>query len=168
MVFYVNHAPRLDVQAPTFAPKPNTVLHGITTPFNLIAHDIDPIDETRTVDRVGGPQSPPAPVLVKTVDLIQDQGGGVIVTQRVCEEYEAQNLNILPNSTFVNGPITVRVELSDGRRLASERFGRRTVVTNIPMTFSVTAPGGTSTGVNQNSSQSTQRPGSPQEVNGRQ
>lgn len=169
MVFYVNHAPRLDVNAAGFFPKPNvSVIHGVNQTFTLLAHDIDPIDETRTVDRVGGPQSPPAPVLVKTVDLIQDQGGGVIVTQRVCEEFEAQNPNFTPLSTFINGPMTVRVELSDGRKLASERFGRRTVVTDIPVTYSVTAPGGTSTGVNQNSSQSTQRPGSPQDVNGRQ
>jgi hypothetical protein len=117
---------------------------------------------------VGGPQSPPAPVLVKTVDLIQDQGAGGVVTQRVCDEFEGQNPNFTPLSTFINGPMTVRVELSDGRKLASERFGRRTITVNIPVTYSVTAPGGTSTGVNQNSSQSTQRPGSPQDVNGRQ
>lgn len=168
MVFYVNHAPVLDVTAGTFFPKPGSIIHGVSTQFVLNAHDIDPIDETRTVDRVGGPQSPPAPVLVKTVDLIQDQGAGGIVTQRVCDELETQNVIFVPSSSFQNGPMTVRVELSDGRRLASERFGRRTVTVNIPVTYSVTAPGGNSTGVNQNSSQSTQRPGSPQEVNGRQ
>jgi hypothetical protein len=116
------------------------------------------------VDRVGGPQNPPAPVLVKTVDLIQDQGGGVVVTQNVCTEFEGQNPNFTPISTFVNGPMTVRVQLSDGRVNQSERFGRRTVTVNIPVTYSVTTPAdGTGT-----SSQSTQRPGSPQAADARQ
>lgn len=168
LTFYVNHAPRVDITAATFFPKPGAVISGVNQNFTLICHDIDPIDETRTVDRVGGPQNPPAPVLVKTVDLIQDQGGGVIVTQNVCTEFEGQNPNFTPNSTFQNGPMTVRVQLSDGRVNQSERFGRRTVTVNIPVTYSVVAPGGPASGNNQSSSQSTQRPGSPQAANGRQ
>jgi len=165
MTFYVNHAPRVDLTAAAFFPKPGATITGVNQTFNLICHDIDPIDETRTVDRVGGPQSPPAPVLVKTVDLIQDQGGGVIMTQNVCTEFEGQNPNFTPSSSFVNGPLTVRVQLSDGRANQSERYGRRTVTVNIPVTYSATAPGGAGLG---NESQSTQRPGSPQAADGRQ
>lgn len=164
MTFYVNHAPRVDLTATAFFPKPGATITGVNQSFNLICHDIDPIDETRTVDRVGGPQNPPAPVLVKTVDLIQDQGGGIVVTQNVCTEFEGQNPNFTPSSSFVNGPMTVRVQLSDGRVNQSERFGRRTVVVNIPVTYSVTAPAdGTGT-----TTQLTQRPGSPQAADGRQ
>lgn len=164
MTFYVNHAPRVDLTATAFFPKPGATLTGVNQSFNLICHDIDPIDETRTVTAVGGPQNPPAPVLVKTVDLIQDQGGGIVVTQNVCTEFEGQNPNFTPSSSFVNGPMTVRVQLSDGRVNQSERFGRRTVVVNIPVTYSVTAPAdGTGT-----TTQLTQRPGSPQAADGRQ
>lgn len=164
MTFYVNHAPRVDLTATAFFPKPGATITGVNQSFNLICHDIDPIDETRTVTAVGGPQNPPAPVLVKTVDLIQDQGGGIVVTQNVCTEFEGQNPNFTPSSSFVNGPMTVRVQLSDGRVNQSERFGRRTVVVNIPVTYSVTAPAdGTGT-----TTQLTQRPGSPQAADGRQ
>ena len=167
MVFYVNHAPTVDSAAATFSPKPRTVIHGVNQSFNLICSDIDPIDETKTVEKVGGPQSSTAPVLVKTVDLIQDQGG-TIVTQNVCQDFEGLNPNFTPNNTFVDGPMTVRVQLADGRPFQSERYGRRVVTVNIPVTYSVAAPQGTPDGINQSSSQSTQRPGSPQAVNGRQ
>lgn len=167
LVFYVNHAPTVDTAAATFTPKPRSVIHGVNQFFNLVCSDIDPIDETKTVEKVGGPQSSTAPVLVKTVDLIQDQGG-TIVTQNVCQDFEGLAPNFTPNSTFVDGPMTVRVQLSDGRPLQSERYGRRTVTVDIPVTYSVAAPQGGPDGINQSSSQSTQRPGSPQAVNGRQ
>lgn len=167
MTFYVNHAPRADLTAAAFRPKPGTTIGGVSDQFQLICHDIDPIDETRSVTAVGGPQNPPAPVLVKTVDLIQDQGGGIIVTQRVCEEFEGTNPTFVYSSSFVNGPMTVRLQLSDGRANQSERYGRRTVTVDIPVTFSVTGPGGPPSGADPNISQPTQRPGSPQAEDGR-
>lgn len=167
LTFYVNHAPRVDLTAPAFFPKPGATIFSPNQSFSLICHDIDPIDPTRSVTAVGGPQIPPAPVLVKTVDLIQDQGGGVVVTQNVCTDFEGTNPNFTPSSSFVAGPMTVRVQLSDGRPNQSERFGRRTVTVDIPVTYSITAPGGP-TGSNESTSQMTQRPGSPQAADGRQ
>lgn len=166
MVFYVNHAPTVDSAAATFSPRPRSVLHGVNQSFNLVCSDIDPIDETKSVDKVGGPQPATAPVLVKTVDLIQDQGG-TLVTQNVCTDFEGLNPNFTPNSTFVDGPMTVRIQLSDGRPLQSVRYGRRTVTVDIPVTYSVAGPQGAPAGANSSSSQSTQRPGSPPAVNGR-
>lgn len=152
MVFYVNHAPRVDLTAPAFAPKPGATVFSVNQTFSLICHDIDPIDNAKPVTSIGGPQNPPSPVLVKTVDLIQDQGGGVVVTQNVCTDFEGTNPNFTPFSTFQNGPMTVRVQLSDGRP-GVDRYGRRTVTVDIPVTYSVTAPAGPTTGNNQSSSQ---------------
>lgn len=152
MVFYVNHAPSVDTLAAAFLPKPRSVIHGVNQFFNLVCSDLDPIDETKTVERIGGPQNNTLPVLVRTVDLIQDQGG-TPVTQRICEDFEGPNPNFTPSLSFVDGPMIVRVQLSDGRPNRSERYGRRTVTVDIPVTYSIAAPQGVTGGGNSSSSQ---------------
>lgn len=166
LTFFVNHAPRLDLAAASFFPKPGATIQGVNQTFTLIGHDLDAIDNARTVDRVGGPQNPASTALFRTVDLIQNQAG-TVVSQRICEEFEGQNPNFTPLSTFQNGPMTVRVQLSDGRP-TDDRFGRRTVTVDIPVTYSVTSPAGAPPGSNENSPQSTHRPGSPQAAIGGQ
>lgn len=47
----------------------------------------------------------------------------------------------------------VRVQLSDGRPNRSERYGRRTVTVDIPVTYSIAAPQGVTGGGNSSSSQ---------------
>jgi hypothetical protein len=161
LVFYVNHAPSVDVGAIGFVPKPGSTIRGVNQTFTLFCSDIDPIDDTKTAT-IGGPQSPPAPVLVKTVDLIQ-QHAGTDSVQNVCTEFEGQNPNFNPDpSKFQNGPMIVRVKLSDGRANSTSNFSRRTVVVDIPVTYNVTAPADITTGTGSTNSQSTQRPGSPQ------
>ncbi len=165
MVFYVNHAPVVDTSKATFIPRPRTVIHGVNQTFNLLCHDIDNIDEAKLADR-GGPQPNTAPVLVKTVTLMQQQPD-TLLTQVVCKDFEGLNPNFTPLSGFVNGPMTVRVQLWDGRATLSTKYGRRGVTVDIPVTYSVAAPGGSVPAGGAGDSQSTQRPGSPQAGNGR-
>jgi hypothetical protein len=160
LVFYVNHAPRVDSSAVGFVPRPRSTIHGVNQTFNLICSDIDPIDDTKE-STIGGPQNPPSPVLIKTVKLIQYVGADSIV-QTVCADFPGQNPNFTPDAAFQNGPMTVRIQLWDGRPNSSKNFSRRETVVNIPVTYSVTGPADATMGDNSGTLQPTQRPGSTQ------
>lgn len=160
LVFYVNHAPVVDSSAAGFIPRPRSIVHGVNQTFNLLCHDIDPIDDTKLSD-IGGPQNPPSPVLIKTVTLIQASGTDTL-RQVVCSEFPGQNPNFTPDAAFTNGPMTVRVELWDGRSNSSKNFSRRGVVVDIPVTYSVTLQNDATMGDGSSILQQTQRPGSPQ------
>jgi hypothetical protein len=160
LVFYVNHAPVVDTSVAGFIPRPRSTIHGVPQMFNLICHDIDPIDDTKE-STIGGPQNPPSPVLIKTVKLIQYVGADSVV-QTVCTDFPSQNPSFVPDAAFQNGPMTVRVQLWDGRPNSSKNFSRREVIVDIPVTYSVSAPAGATMGDNSSTLPPTQRPGSTQ------
>ena len=166
LVFYVNHAPVVDSSTAGFIPRPRTTIHGVNQTFNLICHDIDPIDDTKE-STIGGPQTPPSQVLIKTVKLIQF-GAPDSIVQTICTDFAGQNPNFTPDAAFQNGPMTVRVQLWDGRPNSSKNFSRRLVTVDIPVTYSVTAPADATMGDNSSTLPPTQRPGSTQDAVRRQ
>lgn len=161
LVFYVNHAPRVDTSTVGFVPRKGATIRNVTQSFNIICSDIDPIDDTKE-STIGGAQIPPSPVLVRTVQLIQTQGADQ-VTQTICEDLESQSFSFTPDAAFVTGPMTVRVQLWDGRKNSSKNFSRRLTTVDIPVNFTTTAPAGATMGDNSSILQPTHRPGSTQD-----
>lgn len=167
VVFYTNHAPVVDTSTAGFVPRTGATIRGINQSFNILAHDIDGIDPSRTAEP-GGPQNPVAQILERTVTLIQVQGGTTVTQELVNKSVAGPSINFTPSSSFVNGPMTVRVRLSDAVTKSTGLNSGRTVTVDIPVTYSVSAPSGMPPDGESGESQSTQRPGSPQAANGRQ
>ena len=118
--FYVNHAPFLKTADPQFRPAiPNGA--GVraaisrTSTFNILADDLDPIDYTRQILRVGGPQDGVAPVLIRTIDIIGQDVNGAEVVYNVATNTDVANFSVTIPATIVPGIIYVRIKLADNR-----------------------------------------------------
>lgn len=170
--FYVNHAPFLKTSDPQFRPAiPN--LSGTratiarTSTFNILADDLDPIDFTQTVPRVGGPQSGVSPVLIRTIDIWGKNSAGRDTSFNVATDLDVASISVTIPTYIVPGIIYVRVRLADNRpndishgaRLlrALDRNGVLQDYFEYPVTLS--APGPEDATIE--AAPSTQRPGSP-------
>lgn len=170
--FYVNHAPFLKTADPAFRPAiPNAggVRAAIarTSTFNLLADDLDPIDFTQTIQRVGGPQSGVSPVLIRTIDIWGKNAAGRDTSYNVATDLDVASISVTIPTYIVPGIIYVRVKLADNRpsdishgaRLlrAPDRNGVVQDYFEYPVTLN--APGPEDAAIE--AAPSTQRPGSP-------
>jgi len=155
--FYVNHAPYLKIADGSFFPRRDTVITTRNGQFNILADDIDPIDDIKAVDHIGGPQSPPAFVLVRTVDFIGKGTTGQDTTVNVIANAEFANIPFSIPDNVRPGPGIVRIKLCDVRPSSNSNYGGRCITLDIPVQFTAPAPSDASS----DAEQSTQRPGSP-------
>ncbi|MFN8586944.1 MAG: hypothetical protein U0704_04005 [Candidatus Eisenbacteria bacterium] len=176
--FYVNHAPFLKTSDGSFRPAvpsgtgvPASISR--TSAFNILADDLDPIDFTKPIVRVGGPQSGVQPVLIRTIDIVQfgstpDSANIVRASYNVATNLDVASIpTVTIPSTILPGRIYVRIKLADNRpddqahgaRLlrAPDRNGVMQDYFEYPVTLN--APGPEDAAIE--SVPSTQRPGSP-------
>lgn len=174
LTFYVNRAPYLRTDLAAFTPDPNQVIITRSVNFNMPAEDVDPLDFSRTIERVGGPQIPPSVVLVRTVQVVGTKiTDGSPYIYNVPGEFTAAN-NIafsIPND-MANGNAIIRVYLCDFDEAAELRPGDnpqaaqrgRCVTTDIPVILNIPSPAELPAGT----TTETQRPGSTSDVGRRQ
>ncbi len=159
LVFYVNHKPWLKNGDGAFLPRPFTSYQrGTLVAFNLLADDLDPIDFTNGVDRVGGPQPGTGPVLARNVDIVGTTTEGRDTTYNVASFLEIANVSFILPSFFAPGTAHVRLSVCDYRVLdvVAGNAGRCSDVLDVPITITGPQPAVPTTGA----SQSTSRPGS--------
>lgn len=170
--FYVNHAPYLKTSDPQFRPalpNPTTGVRAAiarTSTFTILADDLDPIDYTRPVLRVGGPQDGVAPVLIRTIDIVGKNAAGRDTIYNVGTDLDIASLSVTIPTYVVPGVIYVRIRLADNRtgethgaRLlrALDRFGVMQDYFEYPVTLNAPGP----QDAIEAPAPPTQRPGSP-------
>ncbi len=170
--FHVNHAPYLKGRDAAFRPALPNVNTGVpatvarSSTFNILADDLDPLDYTRPISRIGGPQENVSPVLIRTIDIIGKNSDGRDTTYNVATNLDVASISVAIPTYIVPGTIYVRIKLADNRpddshgaRLlrALDRFGVMQNYFEYPVTLSAPGP---EDAVN-DSAPSTQRPGSP-------
>lgn len=170
--FYVNHAPFLKTADPAFRPAiPNAsgtrAAIARTSTFNILADDLDPIDFTQTIPRVGGPQPGVSPVLIRTIDIWGKNSAGRDTSYNVATDLDVASISVTIPTYIVPGIIYVRVKLADNRPSdvshgarflrALDRNGVMQDYFEYPVTLN--APGPEDAAIE--AAPSTQRPGSP-------
>ncbi len=175
LVFYVNRAPYLRRDIAAFTPDPNQVIVTRSVNFNMPAEDVDPLDPNKEISRVGGPQSPPSVVLVRTLSVIGTKisDGSPYIYDVPGEFASVNNIAFSIPADMANGPTTIRVYLCDFDETADLRWNGnppeapqhgRCSTTDIPVILSIPGPAEVPAGA----TTATQRPGSTSDVGRRQ
>ncbi|MEO7868965.1 MAG: hypothetical protein ABIU54_15110 [Candidatus Eisenbacteria bacterium] len=174
LVFYVNRAPYLRQDIAAFTPDPNQVITTRSVTFTMPAEDVDPLDANKQIFGIGGPQSPPSVVLVRTISVIGTRisDGTPFVYEVPGEFASANNIAFSIPAEMANGPATIRVYLCDydepsdlryGGLSASPQLGRCST-TDIPVILNIPGPAEAPAGA----TSAAQRPGSTSDVGRRQ
>lgn len=167
MHFYVNHRPYLKTTDALFFPRPGSNVVRSNPGWKIVAEDADPIDYTKGIGVVGGPQPGTPAVLVRTVWVIGPNTTGGVDTFYVARDVDYDNPVVTLPSTFALGPAHCYVQVCDYRAAdaAVGNVGRCSDVLDIPINITGPEPADATTGA---STQSVRRPGFPEPGSRRQ
>jgi hypothetical protein len=140
MTFYVNRAPILQTDDPSFRPRPAEVItNRLNYTFNLAAIDPDPLDFTSSAgNAVGGPIPGGSTALRRDVLLIGKSAftGADTTIIAMDKQPNIRTFQYTIPTALAAGPVTVRVQLCDCVNCEIRPQEGRCVVTDIPVTLS--------------------------------
>ena len=140
LTFYVNRAPYFKTSDPTFKPVRNSSTSRNNITWNLLADDSDPLDRAKPISATGGPQAPPAPVLVRTVTIIGKNSAGRDTTFVPVTNIEYSNPTFSIPTYIVPGAITARLQLADFRPADVNSNPGRITTIDVPLTLTAPDP----------------------------